>query len=591
MSRLLEYYEEELNYLLEAGREFARVHPERAQFLAPDNPRGRDPHVERLMESFAFLAGRIRMRLEDDFPQLTHSLLQLVWPHYLKPIPAMATLEFQPKEGMVKEVVRVPRGSLIDSDPVRGTRACRFQTRYDVDLLPLALESARLESGTTGDGVIRLEFRFHSGADPSALGPAVARIHLVGEPAVTYELYRLLTASVRRADIVYQTEAGETRRRTFGDGVPAPAGLAESESVLTSSERSFPGFRLLQEYFLFPEKFLYLDFPVGEALKGSGATGNFSVEVALTEAPPKGLRVSEQNFRLNCTPILNLFERDAEPIRLDRKAFEYRVMADFSRLDEFEVYEVRSVESVGRTSRKRIDYRPYFAFHHLATGADRQAAPFYHTITRLSQTRAGWETYLSFPESGNRKQPEAETISCHLTCTNGALTDQLRIGQICHPGEGVPEYVRCRNITQATKAVWPPIEGGAEWRFIAHLAFNLISLSDLDTFRGVLSLYGELGDRSTVEANRRKIEGVQSITLGPAQTLYRGAVIRGTEVAVELLDDHFADRGDIRLFAAALSEFLALYASINSFVRLVVVATPSGMRLTCPPRFSVRKSL
>ena len=590
MSRLLDYYEEELNYLIEAGREFARTHPERAQFLTPDNPRARDPHVERLLEGFAFLAGRIRMRLDDDYPEVTRALISLVWPHYLRPIPAMATLEMTPKEGMIKEPTRIPEGALVDSDPVAVGRACRFRTAYDVDLLPLVVERAEIEGTPTGDGLVRIRFRAHKGTDLAALGPLRLRLHLAGEPAVANELYRLLTSSVRAVAVSATAADGRAVRRGLPADAIAAAGLDVDDNVLPADDRSFPGFRLLQEYFLFPEKFLYVDVALGRALADAAGTPGFDLEFALAEAAPKGLRPAAANFRLGCAPILNLFERDAEPIRLTHEAGEYRVIADFSRPDEFEVYEVLSVESIARASRRKIVYRPFFAFHHLpAEGSE--PAPFYVETSRPSLSREGWDTFLSFVAGNAGRLPEVESVSSRLRCTNGLLTKDLHIGQIRHAVGGIPESVQARNITAPTRPTWPETGGEVLWRLIAHLGFNLVSLRDAAAFRGILSLYGEAGERAVADANRRRIGGVKDVRLAPATTMHRGTVIRGTEMTVELREEHFADWGDIRLFAAALSGFLALYASINSFVRLVVLCQPSGTRITCPPRFSARRSL
>lgn len=591
MSRLLDYYEEELNYLLEAGREFAKIHPERAQLLAPDDPRGRDPHVERLLEAFSFIAGRIRMRLDDDYPEFTRALLSLIWPHYLKPIPSMATIELLPKEGMVSEINRITRGALIDSDPVNYSVSCRFKTCYDVDLLPLAVQRAGVEDTGTGNGRIRIRFRLHKGADLSTLGSLNIRLHLVGESSITYDLYSLLTQSVAAMSVEFKDAENQVRHKILPTNRPNLVGFMESNTILPGNERSFPGFRLLQEYFLFPEKFLYLDFPIGLSIANARAVEAFDLILDFNETWPSSLIVSEQNFRLHCTPIINLFERDAEPIRLDRKTTEYRVMADFSRPDDYEVYDINSVHSISRDSRKRTKYQPYFTFGHLQDNQNTKAAPLYTAFSRPSPVGKGWRTYLSFPAAVKDSQLEAETISCELSCTNASLPKDLRIGEIRHPASGIPEFVRCGNISQPTKPVWPAMDEGIQWKFIAHLAFNMSSLSDADSMQTLLSLYGEVGSRQAVDANKRKIKGISKVQLLPATTLHQGAVVRGTEFRIDIQEDHFADRGDLRLFSMTMAEFLALYSSINSFVRLTVVLQPTGEIWTWNPKFSARSSL
>ena len=238
------YYEEELNYLIEAGREYARIHPDRALFLNLSDPRHRDPHVERLVEAFAFLTGNVRRKLDDDFPELTHSLLELVWPYHLRPIPSMALLEFKPNSEQVRERQTVPRGFLVDSLPVKRRDQddsqkvpCRFRTAYDVDLYPFHLTEARISPDDAGQPRLRLAFELGKDADPSRFRVDRLRFHLAGEPSVTFALYHLLRRQVDSILLRWGTDG----KRLLPEKAVTPVGFGPGEEVLPYPSTGCPG--------------------------------------------------------------------------------------------------------------------------------------------------------------------------------------------------------------------------------------------------------------------------------------------------------------------------------------------------------------
>lgn len=162
----LRYYDAEMRYLLEAGEEFARAHPEQAAMLNLDKAGARDPYVERLFEGFAFLMGRLREKLDDDLPELTEGLVSLLWPHYLRTIPSMSVVEFTPDWREMKEQMRIAKGFEVNSRPigVKGTR-CRYTTTKQITLQPLSLEHVHLSTDPDGRSVINLRFNCSHLAD------------------------------------------------------------------------------------------------------------------------------------------------------------------------------------------------------------------------------------------------------------------------------------------------------------------------------------------------------------------------------------------------------------------------------------------
>lgn len=579
MAEIDRYYEEELNYLIEAGREYARIHPDRARFLNLSDPRHRDPHVERLVEAFAFLAGNVRRKLDDDFPELTHSLLALVWPYHVRPIPSMALLEFKPVKGQVKERQVVPRGFLADSRPVSDGSdgvPCRFRTAYDVDLYPFELAEAGIAPDESGRLRLRLAFQLEEGADASRFQVGPLRLHLAGEPATAFALYHLLR---RQVDSIL-LRWGSDGQRLLPDGSVRPVGFAEGEDVLPYPSTSFPGFRLLSEYFSFPEKFLFVDLHGIGALPLGPRDRRFELEVRFQGRVPESLRPTAASFRLYVTPVVNAFPRDGEPITVTQLKHRHRVLGDFTHPEAYEVFSVDEVEALRTADGARFRRPPFFSFAHDGESADDEGQRgVYHHVTHRRSPGGAWQTHLSLISAVRGRLSGEETLSLQLTCTNGRLCEEVGIEEITRAGgKARLELATFRNITRPTAPLYPRLGTGAEWRFVSQMALNLVSLSDPAALRTLLALY-DPGERP---ANRRRIESIVGAKLAPREVLDRGAPIRGTSLTLTIDERLFDDPGDLLLFGEVLSEFLSLYSHVNSFTELIVHLSESGETLRWP---------
>ena len=580
MSESNRFYEEELNYLIEAGREYARLHPDRARFLNLSDPRSRDPHVERLVESFAFLSGNIRQKLEDDFPELTHSLLDLVWPYHLRPIPSMALLEFQPKKGMVRERQLIPKGFQVDSQKTSQEVPCRFRTAYDVEMHPIRLAEAGVISDSAGRPRLRFRFEVVEGADLARLRIDRLRIHLHGETAAAFGLYQILRRQVDSIVLSY----GKDGKRLLPEGAIRPVGFAADEEVLPYPTTSFPGFRLLSEYFCFPEKFLFLDILGLGAIPLGPRDAGFEMEIRFRGAVPDTFHPTAENFRLHTTPIVNCFPRDGEPIAVTQLKVKHRVLGDYTHPEAYEVISVDGVEALRQSDGARFHRPPFFSFDHDATagsamsGTGGGADGVYHHVTHRRSPAGAWLTYLSLISSAPGRLPSEEVLSLSLTCTNGRLCREVGIGDIKGYGGAKLDFATFRNLTRPTEPIYPRLGAGTEWRFVSQMALNLLSLADPAAFRSLLALY----DAGEQPANRRRIDSVQGTKLTPREILDRGAPIRGTAFTLTVDETHFDDAGDLLLFSEVLSEFLSLYSGVSSFTELTVIQTPSGAILKCP---------
>lgn len=567
------YYEEELNYLLEAGREYARLHPERARYLNLSDPRARDPHVERLVESFAFLAGRVRQRLDDDFPELTHGLLDLIFPHYLRPIPSLALLEFRPVPGMLRERQIIPAGFLVDSRPTSAGVACRFSTAYPVEIYPLALEGAGVHADDAGQRSLRLTLGVLEGADASKLDISRLRVCLSGEPAEAFALYRVIGQNLKEVVLHFSRE----KRRVLPASSVRPVGFGEDDAVLRYPGISFPGYRLLSEYFAFSEKFLFFDIlQLGPPDLDKGAK-SFDLELRFSARLPDKVRPTRDSFRLYTTPILNLFPRDGEPIVVTQLKTRYRVLGDYTHPDAYEVVSVDEVVGVRASDGVRRVHRPFYSF--AGPGRDAQdEVTFFHTESSRSPSGA-WVTYLSLIQPTRRRLPQEETLSLQLSCMNGPLCREVGIEDVRVAAGRRLDFATFRNFTRPTAPLYPELGEGSEWRFVSHLALNFQSLAVPGALTSVLRLYDPGGQ----QANQRRIEAIRRVAASASERVMGGVPVRGTRLELELDEGGFDDEGDFLLFVQVLSEFLGLYAATNSFVELVVRRYPSGEVLQCPP--------
>jgi type VI secretion system protein ImpG len=352
---LLTYYERELNFLRQMGAEFAAKYPKIASRLVLEADTSEDPHVERLIQAFAFLAARVHHKIEDEYPEITESLLNVLYPHYLAPIPSMSIVQFvlDADQGKIGSGYAIQKGATLYSQPVAGS-PCRFRTCYPTTLWPLEVEAAGLEAVDSSRqgilprsalGLIRLELRCLAGMSLAELELDRLRFFIHGEARLTYTLYELLFNNV--IEIRIRPRSGTQSRTAVR--LPAttilPVGFAADEGLLPYGPRSFLGYRLLQEYFSFPEKFLFFDLTgLGKAVKNESADG-FEIQILLNRMPRLEQPVTKETFRLGCAPIVNLFNQIAEPVRLSHAQTEYQVIPDVRRQNATEVYAVDSSAS------------------------------------------------------------------------------------------------------------------------------------------------------------------------------------------------------------------------------------------------------
>jgi type VI secretion system protein ImpG len=593
---LLLYYERELTYLRRLGAEFAARYPKVASRLQLEPTKCEDPHVERLLEGFAFLAARVHRRLDDDLPEVSEAMLDVLHPQHVRPLPSISLveLELDPELGKLPAGFHVPRGSELRSRPVQGM-PCRFRTCYDTTVWPMTVTAAewttadRAGSGArVGEavGAIRIEMRAFDGMKLAQLAPqrgpagraapkggplAALRLHLAGDANVADALHELLLNSCARV-VVRDPDQPSRAPVVLPATSVTPVGFDEHEGLLPYPRRTFAGFSL---------QFQFVDVAgVADAFRalGAGARAEMYIIISPFERAERRqileLGISARTFRLGCTPVVNLFEQVAEPILLTQRATEYTVVPDARRRLEIETWSVDTVHGItpGEGEPRRIE--PLYGFRH---GRSDATGVFWHGVRRASgwRTDRGTEVSISFADlSGQVRAPDAEVASLTLTCFNGDLPSRLPFG-VDERGDfelaqgGPIRRVLC--LTRPTPVIQPPLGKPLLWRLISTLSLNHLSLVEegLDALREILRLHN-VGDSTGGE---RQIQGLVGVRTSPAyarvNTDQGVAFARGRRVELEFDEEHFPGGGTF-LFASVLERFLAHYATMNSFTQLAV---------------------
>lgn len=572
---LLRYYLDELVYLRSMGADFATSYPKVAARLELQPGECPDPHVERLIESFAFLTARIQRDLDADFPEIAAELLDALYPHYLRPIPSLGVARFDvdPERGKLTSGYEIPRGTPLFSHAERGA-VCRLRTCYPVTLWPIVVQEAEVEAPdrydfTSGlpDVTALLRLRLESQTDPfEVMGLDRLRFHLTGDPVLVGRIYELLLVDLKGVVIAP------------GDGVapfhlpPAavhPVGLDEDEALIPYPRSSHPGYRLLQEYFAFPEKFHFVDL---DGLAGR-ARGTVTDVIFLLRRRPGRLPVRPDTFALGCTPVVNLFQKTTEPIRVDHRQIEYRLVPDMRREATTEIHSVISVSGSSDAADQTREYAPFYSFTHAMQRRGQKA--FWHTRRLPAQGgRQGTDMLLSFRDLDFQPaQPPDETVFAHVLCTNRGLAAELPADEpLLQTDEALPvRRIVC--VRKPTRPLNPPLGGQALWRLVSHLSLNYLSLEGGEA--GVRALQEILGLYcfSDAPSLQRQIQGIRGVS--PRKVVRRmgdaawKGFCRGTEITLTFDESQYVGSSAF-LLASVLNRFFALYASTNSFTQLVI---------------------
>lgn len=587
---LLLYYERELDYLRKMAVQFAEKHPKVAARLALEPSKCEDPHVERLLEGFAFLAARVHLKLDDEFPEISEALLSVVYPQLTRPIPSLSIVEFQldPEKGKLTTGLEIPRHAPLYSRPVGGV-PCTFRTCYPTTLWPLEVTAgewrapSRLQpavKATDSTGAVRIELRTAPDVKLPDLKIGRLRFYLDGEAGLMNLLYELLFNRLNRVLVRDPTPGSKMSPVSLPASALEPVGFSPEEELFPCGHGTFLGHRLLMEYFSFPEKFFFIDLVGLEDIWSGGFKDTFEVVFLISEVEGDDrrqrleLELTKKSFRLGCTPVANLFPQIAEPIQLSQRRYEYEVLPDVRRPYAAEIFSVDEVTAINTSTQETLIFEPFYSLRHSARNA---RTGCYWLARRRSSNRPndeGTDISLTLVDLSMRPMdPDANILSVRTTCTNRGLPARLPFGS--EDGdfelEGAASLKRVVALRKPTPPIRPAAGKAAFWRLISHLSLNYLSLVEdgREALQQILRLY-DLGQAAYSQEVIESIRSVRSRRQFARVSSENGiSFARGQRVEIDLDEDRFAG-GGVFLFASVLEHFLALNASLNSFTQLVV---------------------
>ena len=596
---LLRYYKTELTYLRRMGAVFAERYPKVAKRLELGRDECADPHVERLIESFALLTARLQHEIDSEFPDITSALLGILYPQLTTPTPSMAIAQFNvdPDKGKT-----IPTGYEIDPQTslfadARDGVTCRFRTCYPVTLWPLkvteaAFESTHqwkfLEADTEAVAVLRLRLECLAPAQEIELDRL--RFYLNGDPLTVKTIYELLFANVHDIAILSADSDEERPKHLGGPTAIKPVGLELEEDVLPYPGNAHPGYMLLQEYFAFPEQYLFFDLCFDQSSPDRRGTTNtwqdflpadpassVDVLILLKHRPRNNLVVDEKSFCLGCTPVINLFRKTTEPIRLDHRTLEYPLVPDKRRERTTEIHSIISVSASSNGNDAMQQLQPFYSYSHGTESRNENS--FWHARRIPSQQAdlAGTEMLLSFLDLDFKpSQPAVKTVYADTLCTNRELAMELPMGasfRIEVPGAPLDPKGPIVCLGKPSAPLSPALGGPTAWRLVSHLSLNHLSLSEekdsLPALKEILRLYSCPDNH----VHQQLIEGITDMSCRKVMRYagvepWRG-FCRGIEVTLTFDEDKYEGTGAF-LFGAVLNSFLASYAAVNSFTQLIV---------------------
>lgn len=622
--KLLKYYNSELHYIREMGGDFAKRYPKIAGRLGLDGFECADPYVERLLEGFSFLAARIQFKLDAEFPTFTQHLLEMVYPHYLAPTPAMAVVQFQPDltEGALAEGFSIPRQSALRSQLGKGEQTpCEFRTSHEVTLWPLEIVEAEYITNSialpkiddphlsTPKAGFRFRLRVTAGLTFDQLSLDQLPMYLRGSDELPMHIYeQILGNSIA---MVVRTTSDETTREQVIDPVHIHrVGFNENEAMLPYGAQSFSGYRLLHEYFAFPSGYLFVNLTgLGEAVQQC-SDSELEIFILLDRINPVlEHKIDASAFALFCSTAINLFPKRADRIHLNSKENEYHVVPDLTRPMDFEIYEVLSAIGHGTGENRQQAFLPFYSSDETSFRTEISA---YYTVrreARLLSTRqqrygprsnyVGSEVFVSIVDASEAPySTDLRQLAVTTLCTNRDLSLHMPVGVgktdfTLESGAPV-DSIRC--IVGPSKPKPSYAEGDTAWRLISHLSLNYLSIVDSDEQKGaaalreLLRLYGYITEAQI----EKQIEGILSVTALPItrRMPIDGPITfgRGLELTVVMDEPAFEGTGCF-LLGAILEDFFAKYVSINSFTETVIKTDKRGEIMRWPVRIGRRQML
>ncbi len=569
------YFLNELSNIRGLAKEFSKEHPAVAPLL---NANSSDPDAQRLLEGVAFLTGLLNKKLDDEFPEVIHGLMNILFPHYLRPIPALSIVEFNPKPSL-REMLKVDKGTQINSKPVDDVE-CRFTTMFNVNIYPIELKKSFYSLQNNDKTLLTFEI-ISKNTDLSSLNLNELSFYLSDSYTSSSNLFMLLEAYLE--NIYLEVDNGELIN--LGCDALECEGLNTKNSLFSYPRNSFTGYRILQEYFVLPQKFFFFKLKGLEKLKKYSGKNSFKVVFKFKDSLVKLDSIAPDSIKLFCIPVNNLFDSQAEPVTLTHQKELIRIYPQMRYKDNYQVYDIKNVTGYIQGDLEQKQYYPFESFHR-EDGREN----IYQVYRKISVVNAKEEIHIGLHYCDDLPMKK-EVLSIDINCTNGLAPERLQLGEICESSDNSPELATFKNIIPPTMQIDAPVDENSLWQFIAHLSINLLTLADIKTFKEMLKLYmfANNRDKAKVAKNQKRIDAIEGFEVDAVDRVSRGYLLKGHKVRMKVRQDYFASLGDMYLFCSVILSFLSNYAALNTFVELEVEEKITGESLSWAPVLGNKK--
>jgi len=545
--KIIEYFEEKM-------LEYGRQHPTQAAALLSGH---RCPYTKHLIEAFCFIASHIEDQINDDFNKLAQQLIEIIWPHYMYPLPSSVILEFKPKQGSIKSSQTIKKGTEVLSVMIPDDKGfpCKFTTSSSILVRPLNISKVEKIRNEDHD-ILQLVFSKNKHITWENIGKQPLKIYLHGDQRIALSLYYFILKKVKSVSVKWSKFTKDFTPDVFQSVI---SNLDENFSLFSYPKYSFKGFQLLETYFNFPESLRYIKLDILSQLDIPDEISEFTVNLKMEY---NNFSPGISNFKLNCVPATNLFDDDAssDPIKFDNSKSVHEIKINQEYVNHrFPIF-VRRV--IGSNKNKRFEYHPFISYRHEQD--DKSSG--YYLLKRQYDKNGQPKILIQIISSKNKKINE--TISLNLSCSNGYLAKLLGPGDIKIIDSTGLDFVEVQNITAPTESVYPKIENKELWTLINALSLNYLSLNNVEYVKKLLLLY----DRKKDIANQKRIYGIDSVQLysKPVRKIIKGCIVYGQLMDIILNNNNFTNNGDMLMFSEIFSKIISMYVSINSFCKIRV---------------------
>lgn len=569
------YFDNELSYLNKLEQYVATEKP---QLINQISEKVRDPDAARLLDGIAYLSGNLREQIDRQFPELTNSLVNMLWPAYARSFPSMTVMEYR-TEPSQEHAIKITKGQPFSSRPLYvqndlaqndddNWHQCQFTQCRDLWVLPIQITRI-----TQNKDTLDIHFSLNQLQSLAAVGLEKLCIYLNGLSYTTTQLFYLLNSKIKKAKI-----ATVKHQITLEHFSVEPIGFHPEDSLLPYPKNSYDGYRLLQEYFCFPEAFLSLAIKGLDNLPPALRSDAFTLSIQFECDIPEAMLITEESIKINCVPAVNLFKSESEAINLTGKETEYVLNKSHKKQDCYDIFSINTIQGWRYIPNQKsyiTHYTAFESFHHQNNQENPERTGYYRLKIAHHKSNYGYQHTLSFVRNNEENLLDCEeSISVSMNCTNRTLASSLSSHSInFYEHTAIAGISSTSNIIKPTKALYPLLGNTLYWSELTNLSINYQSLLSLTALKQILQLYDFKASffQQSARQSQKCLDAITDLKTESIEYLYKGLPVRGVKTTLSIHQNAFISEGAMYLFCSVLAQFFTLYTSVNMFHELEVI--------------------